>query len=335
VKSIRVACPARSSPVARAAGALVVCVAPSARAQAVLGVQGPAAAGIADLWWLLLTVASLVVVIVVALYVFAVTAAGNGRSEAPPWSTTFIVVGGMVIPALILVAVLIYSLGATAALAGPSEPAVTIEVVGHQWWWEVRYPEHGIVTANEIQVPVGQPVRLELSSVDVIHSFWVPSLNGKMDLVPGQTNTLWIEAGASGIFQGSCAEYCGVQHAKMGLLVSALPPDAFRSWLADQQADASPPDTVERERGLRVFLESPCAHCHTIRGTAATGQVGPDLTHLASRLTLGAGSLANGRGNLGGWIVDSQAVKPGNLMPPMQLDSPRLQSLLTYLEGLE
>ncbi|HEX7002933.1 MAG TPA: cytochrome c oxidase subunit II [Trueperaceae bacterium] len=298
--------------------------------------RGPAATGIAQLSWVLFIVALIVVVIVLALYLFALTSEGAPRGTTPSWSTPFVVIGGIVVPTFILISVLTYSLGKTSALqeVGEGEP-ITIEVVGNQWWWEVRYPEEGVVTANELRIPVGVPVRLELTSDDVIHSFWVPTLNGKMDLVPGRTNTLIIEAEEVGLYRGSCAEYCGTQHAKMNLLVLAEPRETFEGWLADQRRSAALPDTPLEREGLEVFLSSACVYCHTIEGTNATGDLGPDLTHLASRLTLGAGTIANNRGNLAGWIVNSQALKPGNRMPPMYLEADDLQALLAYLGSLE
>ena len=301
--------------------------------------RGVAATAIAELSWVMIIVALVVVVIVLGLYLYAITFGRRPRTTAPgtapSWSMPFIIVGGIVIPTIILISVLTYSLGKTAVLqrTGEGEPVV-VEVVGNQWWWEVRYPEHDIVTANELRIPVGVPVRLELTSDDVIHSFWVPAFNGKMDLVPGQTNTLMIEADESGIYRGSCAEYCGAQHAKMNLLVSAEPREAFDRWVAQQQRPAAQPDTPLEREGLEVFLSSACVYCHTIEGTNATGDLGPDLTHLASRLSLGAGSIANNRGNLSGWIVNSQAIKPGNRMPPMYLEADDLQALLAYLESL-
>ncbi|HLU83462.1 MAG TPA: c-type cytochrome, partial [Trueperaceae bacterium] len=211
---------------------------------------------------------------------------------------------------------------------------LTIEVIGHQWWWEVRYPESGVVTANEVVIPVGETVRLELSSVDVIHSFWVPVLNGKMDLIPGQTTSLPLEASLAGEYFGFCAEFCGVQHARMNLLVVAQERSDFDAWLATQQLAAPPPNDATTLAGQQVFLGSACVYCHTVRGTNASGKLGPDLTHLASRRLLGAGALPNTRGNLAGWIVNSQTTKPGNRMPPMYLGGSELQSLLAYLETL-
>jgi cytochrome c oxidase subunit 2 len=198
----------------------------------------------------------------------------------------------------------------------------------------VRYPEGGIVSANEIHVPVGRPVRLNLTSRDVIHSFWVPQLTVKTDLIPGHTNTTWIQATRPGTYRGQCAEYCGLQHAKMAILVVADPPGTFARWLATEQQPAAAAADPLAARGRLALERNSCAACHTVRGTAATGTVGPDLTHFGGRRTIGAGALANTRGNLGGWIVNSQTVKPGNKMPPQPLTSEELQDLLAYLESL-
>ena len=212
-------------------------------------------------------------------------------------------------------------------------------MTGYQWWWDVRYedslPIRRLRTANEIHIPVGRPVRLLLESGDVNHSFWVPRLQGKLDLIPGQTNTLWLQADEPGVYQGQCAEYCGEQHAHMGLLVVAQPPDEFARWYEGQLAGAAEPTDSLRRRGQEVFTGSGCALCHAVRGTGAMAAVGPDLTHLASRRTLGAGMVPNTRGYLGGWIVNPQAIKPGNRMPAMPLSGPELQALLAYLEGLQ
>jgi cytochrome c oxidase subunit II len=211
---------------------------------------------------------------------------------------------------------------------------VVIEVIGHQWWWEVRYPHEGIVTANEIHIPAGQPVTLRLTSDDVIHSFWVPELHGKLDLNPQQTNTLILQADQPGAYRGQCAEFCGIQHAKMALLVVAQEPAAYAEWVSAQQLVPPPPNTELTEFGQQVFLGSACVYCHTVRGTNATGVLGPDLTHLASRRTLAAATVPNTRGYLAGWIVDPHGLKPGNKMPPTDMSAEELQALLAYLESL-
>lgn len=302
----------------------------------VLEPVGPAAREVSSLFWLMLVLASIVCLVVFLLLLVAVFGPRRQPVTGPPLGNgAFVVLGGIVVPLLILIPLMFYSLGVTAAIARPAEDALTIEIVGHQWWWEVRYPESGVVDANEIHIPVGAPVRLKLTSEDVIHSFWAPGLQGKMDLIPGSETTLWIEADEVGIYRAKCAEFCGAQHANMRLLVVSEPEESFGEWLADHQRTPPPPRDDLARRGQEVFLASPCVSCHTIEGTAANGEVGPNLTHLGSRMTLGAGTVANNRGNLGGWIVNSQAIKPGNRMPPMLLESQDLHALLAYLESLE
>jgi cytochrome c oxidase subunit 2 len=223
--------------------------------------------------------------------------------------------------------------------AGSTIPATTkadlsIEVVGHDWWWEVRYPG-GAVTANEIHIPAGRPVHVDLRTADVIHSFWVPSLMPKTDLIPGKANSTWLLADRPGTYRGQCAEYCGLQHAGMSFLVVADPPQAFSTWLALLQGPAAEPTSPAGRRGAQVFAAQSCASCHTIRGTSANGSIGPDLTNFGSRRYLGAGVAPNDPGWLGGWISNSQTIKPGNLMPPQPLAPEDLRALITYLQGLK
>jgi cytochrome c oxidase subunit 2 len=216
-------------------------------------------------------------------------------------------------------------------------PARTVKVVGHKWWWEFQYDPSlpsRVVTANELHLPLGTPVLLQLESQDVIHSFWVPALHGKKDLVPGKPGSLVIRADTAGTYAGRCAEFCGLQHANMGFTVVAEDRARFDSWLAHQAEPGAEPATPEQERGRQVFLGTRCAFCHTVAGSGARGVVGPDLTHVASRQRVGAGALPNTRGHLAGWVVDSQALKPGNLMPPTLLHPDELQPLLDYLESL-
>jgi cytochrome c oxidase subunit 2 len=191
-----------------------------------------------------------------------------------------------------------------------------------------------LLTANYIHIPAGVPVRVHLGSQDVIHSFWVPELHGKLDMIPGQTNSFWLQADNPGEYKGICAEFCGTQHAKMLFLVVAQPPDEFAAWLEQQQQPAAVPAEPLAQQGLQVFLTGGCVECHAVRGTDATGNLGPDLTHIASRRTLGAGILPNNPGNLGGWIADPQHIKPGNLMPDSPLTGEELQALLAYMATL-
>ena len=226
-----------------------------------------------------------------------------------------------------------------ALTTNPDKGALQIRVTGHQWWWEVQYrdslPQNWANTANEIHVPVGRPVVFELRSTDVIHSLWPPNLNGKRDLIPGNENSIWFRADSVGVYRGQCAEFCGHQHAKMAFLVVAEPPDSFSAWLVRQRDTAMTPTDPVALRGQEVFLASSCVMCHAIGGTPAGSRIGPDLTHLASRRTIAAGTLPNTRGNLAGWIVNPQAIKPGVRMPSTRLDSDDLQALLTYLETLK
>ncbi|HEX6815254.1 MAG TPA: cytochrome c oxidase subunit II [Gemmatimonadaceae bacterium] len=311
----------------------------------VLARDGVTGSSETSLGWFLVIVACAVVLIVTVL-VLAAWARSRGRttrddavftgSPGMPWITW----GGIVIPAIVLVAAFLFTIGTLDAVAAPQRaPAATIQVIGHQWWWEVRYegagPSQAVVTANEIHVPVGEPVRLELTTNDVIHSFWVPELAGKTDLIPGQTNTTWIEARHAGVFGGTCGEYCGAQHAHMQLRVIAEPPGQFQQWLTDQRVPAPPAADPAAAEGLRVFMTSGCANCHTIRGTGAGGAVGPDLTHIASRTTIAAGALPNTQANLMGWIVGAPIIKPGSDMPAIPVPSRELQSLAAYLETLK
>jgi len=227
-----------------------------------------------------------------------------------------------------------------AVFSGVAEPEeLTIRVTGHQWWWEVEYegpvPSESLTTANEIHIPVGRRVLFKLTSADVIHSFWVPNLHGKTDLIPGHTRVTWLRADRAGRYRGQCAEFCGYQHAHMAFVVVAEPEEEFRRWYAAQLRPAPPPSTPEQARGLAVFLSSPCVTCHRIQGTDANGTVGPDLTHVAGRESLAAATIQNTRGHLAGWVTDPQKIKPGALMPQNNLDPEELRALLDYLESLK
>jgi cytochrome c oxidase subunit 2 len=252
----------------------------------------------------------------------------------PRWSRNLVVGGGVVFPLVILTTLWVLTLRDMAALSAPRAAAVRIDVTGYQWWWKVAYP-NGAVTANDIHIPTGQRVLITLRAGDVIHSFWVPQLQAKMDLIPGRVNRMWLEADRPGIYRGQCAEYCGLQHANMIFYVVAQTPAAYQAWLARESQGVAPPATADLLRGQEAFLTQPCVACHTIRGTPANGTVGPDLTHFGSRLSIGAGTVPNTPGNLAGWIVDSQGLKPGNKMPPIELPAQDLQDLVQYLESLK
>jgi cytochrome c oxidase subunit 2 len=243
------------------------------------------------------------------------------------------IVGPIVVLSTLFVIADIFVIRTTQAPA-KSATRLTVRVIGHDWWWEVRYPGTQAVTANEMHIPVRTPVRVEVQTADVIHSFWVPQLNRKIDAIPERTNVVELDADAVGTYRGQCAEFCGLQHAHMGIVVIAEAPADFRRWLAAESKPAMPPTAGLATSGRQAFMRGPCSSCHTIRGTSASGDVGPDLTHVASRKTLGALTIPNDRQALADWIVDSQHVKPGNQMPAVNLSGSQLQALLAYLEGL-
>jgi cytochrome c oxidase subunit II len=306
--------------------------------QSVLSPSGPQAAHIERLWWLMFWVSTAVFVIVTVMVVGAIVSRRRppARDEALNAGVT-IAVGATVLTLFVLLVASIWTGRAVASLG--AESAVTINLIGHQWWWEAEYeeavPSYRFRTANELHIPVGRPVVLKVTSRDVIHSFWVPNLHGKRDLVPGYTTAIWIQADTPGVYRGQCAEFCGIQHARMALYVTAESNDDFERWKMNQRREAAAPSNEVQRRGRDVFLHSTCTQCHTIRGTIAGATMGPDLTHLASRGTLAAGTLPNNRGHLAGWIADAQTVKPGNHMPPNSLQAGDMNALLTYLESLK
>lgn len=245
---------------------------------------------------------------------------------------------GVGVSAVVLVACMVWTLLTLSAVAMPAHAAeLTLQVQAHQWWWDVRYRGHApselFDTANEIHIPVGQPVRLELASDDVIHSFWVPSLAGKTDVIPGQTNVMWLQADRPGTYRGQCGEYCGAQHAHMAMTVVAQSPADFAAWAAQQRRPAEAPVADAARHGQQVFVAH-CAACHTVRGAGAGGILGPDLTHVAGRRTIGAGLLPNTPGNLAGWIADAPALKPGTRMPSLTLSGSELSAVVAYLDTL-
>lgn len=308
--------------------------------QSALSPHGPVASRIANLGGVLFTIAAIVVLLVFALLALGLARRGDtseqNRRSALLGENTPILVGGILLPAIILIGVFAYTLRDMVALAVPDNPSdVTIEVIGHQWWWEVKYPDAEVATANEIHVPVGKAVMIKLSSADVIHSFWVPNLISKMDLIPGRVNSVWLQADTAGTYRGQCAEFCGMEHAFMAFLVIADPPEQFDAWLAHQAQPAAEPADPLVQEGEQAFLGSACVYCHAVKGGGASGMVGPDLTHLASRKTIAAGNLPNTPGNLAGWIADPQSIKPGNHMPATRMNSADFQALLAYLESLK
>jgi cytochrome c oxidase subunit 2 len=293
---------------------------------------------VTGLWWLMVCISAAVFTVVVVLLLWGLLR-GRGRTDEDarrpaPWGEPFIVIAGVGVSAVILIAVFVVSLRAMQALASQDRGnALTVHVIGHDWWWEADYPGGG-VTANEIHIPAGPRVRLELDSADVIHSFWVPQLAPKRDMIPGRPGELWLQADAPGRYRGQCAEYCGLQHAHMALWIVAQRPAEFASWLRDQQRPMAPTPNAAAARGLDVFLTNTCVGCHAIRGTTAAGTLGPDLTHLGGRDTIAAGTLPNSPSSLAAWITDPQDEKPGVSMPPTQLSSDDLAAVVAFLRGL-
>ena len=251
----------------------------------------------------------------------------------------WVVGGGVVLPIVAIIAVFIVTLVALRAQAREGSDAraaggPVVDVVGHRWWWQVTYRNEGFTTANELHLPVGVPVTVNVSSADVIHSFWVPSLQRKIDAIPGRTNQIVLQADRTGVFRGECAEYCGLQHANMAFQVVAQSQTDYDAWVQQQEATPPVPTRGVAFQGMEVFLGSDCVYCHTISGTNANGTIGPDLTHVTSRLTLAGGAIPNDPGHLAGWILDPQAIKPGVLMPATSLTAAEERELLTYLETL-
>jgi cytochrome c oxidase subunit II len=313
--------------------------------QSALDAGGEGARTIANLFWYFLIVLGVIFVIVIAVMLGSILrrhrASDDGLSAGAERRLTRSVgiASGLTVVILLGLIVLSVSAGKTISdRAVPPNP-LTIEVTGNQWWWNIRYTNDYasriLVTANEMHIPVGRPVVIRGSSNHVIHSLWIPGLEGKRDLIPSRVTTEWFEATKPGRFRGQCAEFCGLQHAHMALWVVAEEESKFNEWMAAQLKEAHSPSTPSEERGQHVFLDHACVICHTIQGTTAAGQVAPDLTHLASRLTIAAGTLPNNRGNLAGWIADPQSVKPGNHMATVPIASEDMQPLLDYLESLQ
>jgi cytochrome c oxidase subunit 2 len=314
---------------------------------------GPAAHTIAQLGWFVLVVFAVVTVAMWALLWRVIRRREGTLDEHEPWNAhgdlAWVGLAGFVAPSLILGIIFIISLvamsavptgGAHGRMTGRGQPAaLAVQVIGHQFWWEVRYPGVGadqeIVTANEIHLPVGRPVDIELISRDVIHSFWVPQLHGKVDLIPGVENRILLQADRPGLYHGTCAEFCGAQHAHMLILVSADVDKEFEAWKSLQRAPPAPPATPEATLGQALFMKHDCASCHAIRGTDATSRIGPDLTHIAGRQGIAANAFWNNTGNLAAWVTHAQSMKPGSAMPDTtSFNGDELRELVAYLQGL-
>ena len=322
---------------------LAVALAPLLLAAGCAGVQTPLdplgsqAERIASLTWLLMIGGTAIFVLVMGLLGWALLAPGRWRRALA--SRRFVLLGGVVFPAVTLAALLGHTLGISRALVLPAEAApLRIEVIARQYWWEVRYPDlgEGAVTANEIHLPRGQEVELLLSSADVIHSLWIPNLHGKMDMIPGRVNRQRLTAQRTGVLRGQCTEFCGVQHSLMALWVVVSEPEDFAAWVERQREPVPPPADAEAAQGMRVFGEAGCGACHAVRGTEWQGRLAPDLSRVGGRRSLAAGALDNHRGTLAGWIAGAQDIKPGNAMPAYggTLGGADLLALAAWLEGL-
>ncbi|HSJ34161.1 MAG TPA: cytochrome c oxidase subunit II [Acidimicrobiia bacterium] len=292
--------------------------------------RGPVAAEMTYLFWVLVVLGAAVAMMFIGLLVRALFREPPGDADENRLQRRWLVGGGMAMPALVIGVVFGFTLiGMRNTDLGPG--SLEIDVIGHQWWWEVRYD--GFVTANEIHIPVGEPVTFTLSSADVIHSFWVPELGGKIDLLPDHPNSVTLQADEAGVYGGACAEFCGLQHARMRLQVHAESREDYEQWVAAQQGGASEPDSAAAERGLEIFLTEGCGECHTVAGVTE-GRKAPDLTHLASRSSLAAGTLPNDSQHLADWISDPESFKQGTEMPGADLDENDLNDLVAYLESL-
>lgn len=307
--------------------------------QSALQAHGESAIRILEITWVLFMGGALIFLGVMLVALAALLGPDTWRTALSRHSLVW--GAGVVFPVVVLTALLVYTFDAAAWLVrSASQPvAARIEVTGEMWWWRVRHLDSEgrirVETANEIHIPAGLTVELKLVSPNVIHSLWVPGLAGKMDLIPGKVNRLHLKAAAPGVFRGQCAEFCGAQHAKMALFVVAQTPDEHEAWLQARSLPASAPANAEAVRGQALFAEARCSVCHAVRGTQADGALGPDLTHVASRLSLAAGTLPNGTHSLMAWIADPQHIKPGSLMPGYRgYSDDELRALTSYLEGL-
>jgi cytochrome c oxidase subunit 2 len=317
--------------------------------QNALNPTGPNAAALSHLWWLLFWVCSAVFVFTLIGLAIAIKKGRRERDLNPvlnPSPQTLkrkrnVVISAVTLSTIILFVFLIssYSTGRSLTADLGKKNGLSIEVTGRQWWWEVRYNDvdasNIFMTANEIHIPVGVPVLFTLRGGDVIHSFWVPNLAGKKDLIPGKVSTMWLQADKPGVYRGQCAEYCGLQHARMAFWIVADPQDQFNAWRQNQTQTSIPPSTDTQKRGQQVFLSSTCVMCHAIGGTNAASNFGPNLTHVASRNTIAAATVPNTHDHLARWIADSQQYKPGNKMPQNNLGQDDLNAVVDYLQSLK
>jgi cytochrome c oxidase subunit 2 len=328
--------------VAVAAAGCAVMLAGCGGKQSVLAPSSKQAHDIGVLWWWMLGAAGIVMFGAIFLLGLSwIRRAVRGLpfvGERETVAQGMVLMFGIGIPAVVLIALFgvanVYLVKETSPpLRGST--AMTIDVIGHQWWWEVRYVGTPAVTANEIHIPVNTRINVVARTADVIHSFWVPGLNRKIDMIPGYTNHLLLDADRTGVLRGQCAQFCGFQHANMAMKVFVQTPAAFRAWLANMSTQARSPATALARAGEHVFMTSQCESCHTIGGTPARGEIGPDLTHVASRTSLASDTIPNTPSELAAWIRNPQAIKPGVRMPDLGLSSTQITEVVAYLESLK
>lgn len=314
--------------------------------QRILTPGGPAGASLATLGWFVLILSLAVLVVMWFIIGLVLTRPRGSFTEHAPADAgggqKWIYIGGFAFPAAVLAAMYIAGLSSMSQfpLDGGMNMPAEIKLVGHQWWWEVQYLDGPLndhfTTANEIHIPAGRAVDIDLTSEDVIHSFWVPSLHGKVDLIPGQMNRIRIQASQPGNYRGQCAEYCGAEHARMILLVVADAPDKFNQWLAHERQPALAPLKPEQAEGQKVFMSAACSVCHMIDGTLAAGTVGPNLTHIGSRQKIASNLLDNNTANLSAWVTHARSLKPAVVMPNMtEFTGDQLHQLIAYLQSLK
>lgn len=305
----------------------------------VLHPASPEAATVATLWHELAIVAAIVFLLVSAAAIFALLHRRATAVATTNERTARLAIGGATAVTVVILLIFVAASIRADRSTSRTDHALHIHVIGHKWWWQVQYGDSGaapvLVTANELHVPAGTPVVLELTSDDVIHSFWAPDLAGKIDLVPGHTNWLSFRADSIGRYRGNCAEFCGAEHARMGFITVVENPGAFAAWLEHQREPATASGDSVSPRGAPLFQTAGCAQCHTVRGTAANGTVGPDLTHIGSRATLAAATFTNTPANLAEWIARAPVLKPGTQMPANPLAAPDMAALVKWLEALQ
>jgi cytochrome c oxidase subunit 2 len=325
-----------------AALALLACACVRYDGQSAMNPAGPEANSIRGLFFFMIAVAVVVYILVIGAFLLIVRRRNDRDDPMDPAREATAkrrIQLAVAVAVPVMFVMLVYDFAVGRGIGGmPTSPMMTITVTGHQWWWQVDYedptPANEFRTANEIHIPVGRPVVVKLVSHDVIHSFWIPNLGGKKDLIPGHHNQLIIRADKPGIYRGQCAEFCGIEHAKMAMMVIAEPPEQFAEWVERQRAPPAPPTDALALHGQEVFEGGTCAMCHTVASTRAAGGVGPNLTHVASRRTIAAASLNNTQENLLTWITDPQSIKPGADMPASILSGPDVEALVAYIRTL-